>query len=385
MSLRRRSLSQSSSDPDLPETVAPFAHLGPAASPELSTSSPPLSDEPEESSFAHRRAQRPPSLTISTDPRHLSPGSAAASPTRGEGSSPASSPGSNVGLPISPTAPAPAETGTLVRRKSSVASTSSGRLPSEHPLPPRSPSTSMPSPAIAQPGTSAALSPPPAFTDDGSIDLEDRPLTSLAPGGGAPSSDLFWLPASLHPELAPRQFKAFIREQARGATSPSPPSPVNESSAAASVDPELSGPAPDALADRLAANAPRFTRQGGARPVERRKSTLRGEYRPRRGDGIGEEEDDDVDEDDEDASISGSAESADQGAAQRRRRGKRRASSTTAQPPLPTRVGMRRTSSESVRRTSADAYGADGRLRFQDLTIADLQRLEELAGTSLVS
>ena len=51
-------------------------------------------------------------------------------------------------------------------------------------------------------------------------DPEDDPDTPLAGYGGAAIdgsaiSDLFWLPARLHPEIAPQEFKNFIRDQTR--------------------------------------------------------------------------------------------------------------------------------------------------------------------------
>jgi hypothetical protein len=97
----------------------------------------------------------------------------------------------------------------------------------------------------------------------------------------------------LHPELAPQEFKAFIREQTR----------------------------PEALARRSSLSA------GGNR-VSRRASLLRGEYKPRTDDGVGESEN----------------------------------------------AGIKRTASDGGRRERRSV------LNFEELTIKDLQRLEELAG-----
>ncbi|KAK4050225.1 hypothetical protein OIV83_003546 [Microbotryomycetes sp. JL201] len=185
--------------------------------------------------------------------------------------------------PVSPTAPSPAETGTLTRRTSSASST---KLPSDHPLP--SP------PPIPSPTQTSSTGQSPA--EDGTLSLP------------AVAHNLFWLPASLHPELAPQEFKAFIREQTR----------------------------PDALERRtsLGSGAGGPNRQGGAR-VDRRKSMLRGEYKPRSDDGVGEDS-----------------------AAPQGHHGSTR---------------LDRTASDgSSRRTS-------GRYHFEELTISDLQRLEELA------
>jgi len=70
------------------------------------------------------------------------------------------------------------------------------------------------------------------------------------------SQDLFWLPASLHPELAPQEFKAFIKEQTK----------------------------PESLARRSSLSA-----AGGG--IGRKKSMLRGEYKPTKDDGVGEGDD----------------------------------------------------------------------------------------------
>ena len=167
------------------------------------------------------------------------------------------------GVPLSPTAPAAAETGTLVRRRSSTA----GRLPSDHPLPLPAP----PSPTIPSAWSSAT---------DGAAAAHS-------------SQDLFWLPASLHPELAPQEFKAFIREQTR----------------------------PDNLARRSSLSG---AGTYGSGRVERKKSMLRGEYKPRTDDGVGQ-------------------------------------------------LGSTGREHLVERRTTS-------KLNFEELTIGDLQRLEELAG-----
>ncbi|GAA6023918.1 hypothetical protein JCM10207_009274 [Rhodosporidiobolus poonsookiae] len=233
LSLRRRSMSQPATvDPDLPPTA-----------PAASTPPPPPA--------------RRPNLTLTITP-----------PVEGPG-----------GALISPTAPSPAETGTLVRRKSSV----SGRLPSEHPLPERPPP--LPSPPLHLPQHPV-----------------HSPFVPSEAAQAPTSQDLFWLPASLHPELAPQEFKAFIREQTR----------------------------PEALARRSSLTT------GGGR-VNRRASLLRGEYKPRANDGVGD---------------------SDQAGG----------------------VGA-----GGVKRTASD--GGSGRgsrmsrntLNFEELTIKDLQRLEELA------
>ncbi|BGP41622.1 hypothetical protein JCM10449v2_005613 [Rhodotorula kratochvilovae] len=243
LSLRRRSMSQPVAvDPDLPPTAPP-------------TSAPPI---------------KRPNLSL-------------AIPTLTEG------PG---GGPVSPTAPTPAETGTLVRRRSSVGV----RLPSEHPLPAAPP---LPSPTLQLP-------PSPHFSPSSG--------DGAAPAASTPSQNLFWLPASLHPELAPAEFKAFIREQTR----------------------------PEALARRTSLSAgggSAPTAGGGAGPgrMNRRASLLRGEYKPRAGDGVGGD------------------------------------AREEAIPPVPS---LARTASDGAARGQRRSRNT---LSFEELTIKDLQRLEELA------
>ncbi|KAM0753297.1 hypothetical protein T439DRAFT_354725 [Meredithblackwellia eburnea MCA 4105] len=231
MSLRRRSLSQPTTlDPDLPPTTP---------------SSPTSASRPQ--------------LSIS-----VTPPSQQITPT---------------GQPVSPTAPAAAETGTLIRRKSS----NTGRLPSDHPLP-ELPPPSPPPPLVAAFSSSPAAASAVAAVADGAVASTHT------------AQELFWLPASLHPELAPQEFKAFIREQTR----------------------------PDNLARRVS---------GGGR-VDRKKSMLRGEYKPRTDDGVGEM--------------------------------KKKVSGTEQ---------VQGDDAGSQKRTDAPAT----RLNFEELTISDLQKLEQLA------
>ena len=178
--------------------------------------------------------------------------------------------------PKSPTAPTAAETGTLTRRISS--SVPPTRLPSDHPLP-------VPLVPLASPPLSSQYSPP----HDGAAAAHS-------------SQDLFWLPASLHPELAPQEFKAFIREQTR----------------------------PDNLARRVSSAGGEASGFGSGR-IDRKRSTLRGEYIPGRGDGVGERD-----------------------------------------PAL------------AERRPSTGGRRSANGLNFDELTIKDLQRLESLAGTFIV-
>ncbi|KPV74142.1 uncharacterized protein RHOBADRAFT_54003 [Rhodotorula graminis WP1] len=256
MLLRRRSMSQPVADPDLPPTAPP-------------TSAPPI---------------KRPNLTLAIPTINEHPG----------------------GGPVSPTAPSPAETGTLVRRRSTVG----GRLPSEHPLPSPPP---VPSPALQFPHSS--------FSSPSSSSAESDELSS------SPAS--FWLPASLHPELAPAEFKAFIREQTR------PEALARRTSLSAGGG----GPGSGAAGANHGGVGP-----GGAptgRPT-RRASLLRGEYKPRANDGVGDER--------------------------------------REQPPPVPRIDEE----HLVKRTTSDGAAAKQRrsrntLNFEELTIKDLQRLEELA------
>ncbi|KDE06364.1 hypothetical protein MVLG_03272 [Microbotryum lychnidis-dioicae p1A1 Lamole] len=292
--LRRRSLSQPANvDPDLPPPTSPTGAVHPYMhSPPGSPTSPTFSSTSK------------PSLSIQiTKANQLGPS----------------------GHPVSPTAPTAAETGTLVRRRSSAAGTRPMLpLPSDHPLPPPissvsssgTPSMLTPLAAVGMPSSSAptSSSPPPSPTA-----LYDGRSAAHA------SQELFWLPASLHPELAPQEFKAFIREQTR----------------------------PDNLARRTSLNSAGRGIRTGARTsslgatlgdsvgrLDRRKSMLRGEYKPRTDDGVGEE------------SSEGSTSEP-----KRLSRGKSEGAFGSFQ-------GSRRTS---------------GRINFDELTISDLQRLEELA------
>ncbi|KAJ7224336.1 hypothetical protein GGX14DRAFT_694087 [Mycena pura] len=101
-----------------------------------------------------------------------------------------------------------------IRRRS----TTPGALTLDPDLPPNQGSPSPTSPYLPQdPSTSAA--PDPAPTD---------PL------------HLFWVPASLHPEIAPAEFRAFLKEHARNPPSDDDPSVVQRASSISSVSSGLS-------------------------------------------------------------------------------------------------------------------------------------------------
>ncbi|GAA5844219.1 hypothetical protein JCM3766R1_000973 [Sporobolomyces carnicolor] len=360
LSLRRRSMSQPLTvDPDLPPTAPASSSPPPSSASSMSSAASSSTNVTQSSSSAVASSNSPSmmstssgggrpklSLTINT---HL-----AVHPTGG---------------PISPTAPSPAETGTLVRRKSSV-SNPRPKLPSEHPLPPvpvpslhltspvsvshfssssdegascESPLSASatrpggtPSPNDAFPSSSSSSSPTASATTTPTIIRSTSPSSydpaSSTSSSPPPTQELFWLPASLHPELAPQEFKAFIREQT------SPEALARRSSSLANQ--------PSSTLSRTGSKlGPNGSRAGGG--VTRRSSMLRGEYKPRANDGVSLEEDD---------------------------AGSGRGASGDA--PLYRGGSLKRTSSQS---SATSLSGGGGGLAFEELTIKDLQRLEELA------
>ncbi|GAA5879247.1 hypothetical protein JCM3774_003533 [Rhodotorula dairenensis] len=371
LSLRRHSMNQQplTLDPDLPPTIPP------TSSPPTATSPNPASSHPHQQQ--HSPPPPPPVALATATQRDPNPSSSSSSTSRNRphltlqlappvlNESP-SGPGAGggAGPPVSPTAPTPAETGTLVRRKSSSAHK---LLPSEHPLPvPPLPSPTTAAAAAAAAGglhfppspfgagasssslspTSAAFpsqagpstSPPPTSPTSPSSSYLDIPLSSLAPSSGG-GGDLFWLPASLHPELAPQEFKAFIREQT------TPEALARRSSLGSHASsPTAAATAGPGETDATSAGGGGGAGRSGANRISRRASLLRGEYKPRQGDGVGDD-----------------------------------AASTTTE--------LKRTTSEGNRaaagmrwRSGGDGYYRRGSVvNFEQLTIKDLQRLEELA------
>ena len=346
LSLRRRSMNQPlPNDPDLPPTSPP-------------TSSPPTASSP-----------NPPSSSSASDSPHIVVAAADADPANNDtvGNNPSSSsrrrphltlqlappstttidtPGG--GPPISPTAPSPAETGTLVRRRS----TANPKLPSQHPLPvPPLPSPSSLSPtglqlspffgggppqaAEASSSSGSTSSPPTSPTTSyldiplSSVGLTSSSSSTADNGGGG---ELFWLPASLHPELAPQEFKAFIREHTT-------PEALARRSSLSSSSSGSDGQAGGGGGGRTTTTTTTTNRR-----ISRRASLLRGEYKPRQGDGVGG--------DDRDGGAN----------------------------------DLKRTTSDGNRRGvgggPAGGFRRGGVLNFEQLTIKDLQRLEELAGAT---
>ena len=122
-------------------------------------------------------------------------------------------------------------------------------------LDPDLPSASSSVPRSPIPG--APLSP----TGDKDRSSEDSLLTD-------DPSHLFWVPAHLHPELAPGEFRAFLQEHTRTIEEGDP-----------------SG-TPGAMLRRAASGA--VGKDDGG--LGRRSSMLSRQYKPREGDGVGEEE-----------------------------------------------------------------------------------------------
>jgi hypothetical protein len=76
---------------------------------------------------------------------------------------------------------------------------------------------------------------------------------------------LFWVPADVHPEIAPAEFRAFLKEHARN-----PPPPGDGSSSSSSLGRSLSS------------------------GLGRKTSMLRRQYKPRENDGVEEEEEENI-------------------------------------------------------------------------------------------
>ncbi|GAA5990251.1 hypothetical protein JCM10908_005894 [Rhodotorula pacifica] len=385
LSLRRRSMNQPLTvDPDLPPTSPPTSAPPTLSSPNPASTSSAAAFLPAAAaarSSSEYAALPSTSTTTTTSPTFPSSGTAFSDSAPGvpttstAAAAPASRPRpqltlqlappvleSPTGGPISPTAPSPAETGTLVRRRSTAQHPP--KLPSEHPLPalPSSggltspgglhfpspfglvtpvPSTSSSSSSSLSPptletpptasgsGTTSSPTSPPSYLD---IPLSSIGTSSSSPSGGG-GGELFWLPASLHPELAPQEFKAFIREQ----TSPEAlarRSSLRSSSSSSSATLETGNTGTGANVGRPGA--------GGSR-VGRRASLLRGEYKPRQDDGVGESS----------PTATGSG------------------TGTTSE--------LKRTTSDGNRRGVGGGLRRGSVINFEELTIKDLQRLEELA------
>ena len=93
------------------------------------------------------------------------------------------------------------------------------------------------------------------------------------PGSQSPTeedtSHLFWVPAHLHPELAPQEFRAFLKEHAR-----------------AVPDEDEGG---DSVSNLNESSAPLSRSPSSASGLGRRKSMLSRQYKPAIGDGVEEE------------------------------------------------------------------------------------------------
>ena len=142
-------------------------------------------------------------------------------------------------------------------------STNPGALVIDPDLPNQSsPTWSPKSPTLKSPTFSSANADTESIgsSSSSSSDSSSRPTESP----NNPSDDpfhLFWVPASLHPEIAPAEFRAFLKEHAR---SPSDGSEISEVS-----------PSPSSLSSSSSLN--------------RKRSMLSRQYRPKLNDGVEEE------------------------------------------------------------------------------------------------
>ncbi|KAF8202463.1 hypothetical protein BJ912DRAFT_1110755 [Pholiota molesta] len=134
--------------------------------------------------------------------------------------------------------------------------------------PPASPTAHWPGKPLSTSPISATDSSSSSSFAQGSSSLEHSTSSSSSSSSRAPATDgpnnpaddplhLFWVPASLHPEIAPAEFRAFLKEHARSPVDASDPASVS-SSTLLSASPSLS----------------------------RKKSMLSRQYRPKENDGV---------------------------------------------------------------------------------------------------
>ena len=146
-------------------------------------------------------------------------------------------------------------------RRRSGSSTGPGALPLDPDLPPPSPGSSSSSTSA-----SASSSSIPTYSSNDDITLS-------SPDGLDPNSaGLFWVPAHLHPELAPGEFRAFLKSHTHS-------------------DPEHAD-ASDAGDVAGMSRSPSFlARSGSSRSagLGRKRSMLSKQYQPRVGDGVEED------------------------------------------------------------------------------------------------
>ncbi|THH28833.1 hypothetical protein EUX98_g5353 [Antrodiella citrinella] len=114
--------------------------------------------------------------------------------------------------------------------------------------------------ASSQSPTSSGYWTPSATDDSSSSSHEDSSESGLSDVADDPSH-LFWVPARLHPEIAPAEFRAFLKEHARGPADGVAPAGISRSSSVSSI--------------------------GGG--LGRKKSMLSRQYSPAANDGIEEE------------------------------------------------------------------------------------------------
>ncbi|KAH8103879.1 hypothetical protein BXZ70DRAFT_669737 [Cristinia sonorae] len=102
----------------------------------------------------------------------------------------------------------------------------------------------------------------PSATDDSSSSSHEDSSEGVVSDGADDPSHLFWVPARLHPEIAPAEFRAFLKEHARAPSDGSAIAGVSRSSSVSSV--------------------------GGG--LGRKRSMLSRQYKPSANDGIEDEE-----------------------------------------------------------------------------------------------
>lgn len=97
----------------------------------------------------------------------------------------------------------------------------------------------LPNPAAQIPSTHWSNDPSPPPTDgDPSENPHDPDTSSSGASVSSPADDpfhLFWVPANLHPEIAPAEFRAFLKEHARGPLANGAPGTLERSNSLASA------------------------------------------------------------------------------------------------------------------------------------------------------
>lgn len=122
--------------------------------------------------------------------------------------------------------------------------------------------------------------PPPSPTPSASASYTSNDDVTLATPDGLDDGSLFWVPAHLHPELAPGEFKAFLKAH----TSADPEDGTAEN---AGIAPGLARSGSWLARSRSRSNSVRSI--GGNDGLGRKRSMLSRQYQPRVGDTVEEE------------------------------------------------------------------------------------------------